>query len=184
MPPSNSQTRRRSHALRALATLTITIGTIGLPVAASAAGPTLAISPLEWNVVGLDSNSPASGPNRFHIGALVCNTGDAPATSIEAAWSWDTEGSAVSLQGPAVRSLTDLEPGACASAWFGLQVEPQASSYDATREFHITATATGAGVFDQYGALLGIATAQHNQPASVYLAIPATAFSQMRSRTK
>jgi hypothetical protein len=48
----------------------------------------------------------------------------------------------------------------------------------------VPATGTGAGVFDQYGALVGIATAQHNQPASLHLAIPATALSQMRSRTK
>jgi hypothetical protein len=48
----------------------------------------------------------------------------------------------------------------------------------------IAADATGAGVFDQYGALLGIATAPHDQGANVHLAIPSSAIAQMRSRTK
>ncbi|WP_198547509.1 hypothetical protein, partial [Streptomyces jeddahensis] len=117
---------------------------IGTP-ATHAAAPALSITPLEWNVVGLDSNNPASGPNRFHIGARVCNTGDAPATGVEAQWSWDTANPAISLQGPAVRALPDLEPSECASAWFGVEVLPQASSFDQARQFHITATAAGVG---------------------------------------
>ncbi|HSH14035.1 MAG TPA: hypothetical protein VLA15_09805, partial [Desulfurivibrionaceae bacterium] len=27
------------------------------------------ITPVTWNIVGLDSNSPLSGPNRFPVGA-------------------------------------------------------------------------------------------------------------------
>ncbi|HEX5128844.1 MAG TPA: trypsin-like peptidase domain-containing protein [Usitatibacter sp.] len=48
----------------------------------------------------------------------------------------------------------------------------------------VAAPSSGAGVFDQYGALLGIATAPHDQGANVHVAIPATAISQMRTRTK
>ena len=44
--------------------------------------------------------------------------------------------------------------------------------------------ATGAGVFDQYGALLGIATGRHELGPNVHIAIPATAIAQMRTRTK
>jgi hypothetical protein len=48
----------------------------------------------------------------------------------------------------------------------------------------VAATSTGAGVFDAYGALLGIATVPHDGGPTVHLAIPATAIAQMRSRTK
>jgi hypothetical protein len=48
----------------------------------------------------------------------------------------------------------------------------------------VPATGSGAGVFDQYGALLGIATAPHDQGASVHVAIPAASIAQMRTRTK
>ena len=48
----------------------------------------------------------------------------------------------------------------------------------------VAATGTGGAVFDQYGALLGIATARHDQGHNIHIAIPATAIAQMRSRTK
>ena len=48
----------------------------------------------------------------------------------------------------------------------------------------VAATATGGAVFNQYGALVGIATAPHDLGASVHVAIPATAIAQMRTRTK
>jgi 3D (Asp-Asp-Asp) domain-containing protein len=33
----------------------------------------LTITPVTWNVVGLDSNNVAVGPNVFPLGARVCN---------------------------------------------------------------------------------------------------------------
>jgi hypothetical protein len=48
----------------------------------------------------------------------------------------------------------------------------------------VPTTATGAGVFDQYGGLLGIATAPHDQGANVHVAIPASSIAEMRTRTK
>ena len=48
----------------------------------------------------------------------------------------------------------------------------------------IATTGTGGAVFDPYGALIGIASARHNQGPNVHIAIPATAIAQMRSRTK
>ena len=48
----------------------------------------------------------------------------------------------------------------------------------------VAATASGGGVFDQYGNLLGIATAPHGQGANVHIAIPAASIAQMRTRTK
>ena len=48
----------------------------------------------------------------------------------------------------------------------------------------IGANTSGAGVFDQYGKLVGIATSPHDQGAGLHIAIPSTAIAQMRSRTK
>ena len=48
----------------------------------------------------------------------------------------------------------------------------------------VAASGSGAGVFDAYGKLVGIATAPHDQGANLHIAIPATAIAQMRSRTK
>ncbi len=116
---------------------------VSTPTAAFAAEPSLTIAPLEWSVVGLDSNRPAEGPNRFLKGAQVCNAGNASATDVAATWEWDSGSTAISLDGPAVRSLPDLAPGACAATWFGIGIEPAAASFDQTRQFHISATAAG-----------------------------------------
>ena len=48
----------------------------------------------------------------------------------------------------------------------------------------VPANASGAGVFDQYGNLVGIATRPHDFGPAVHIAIPATAIAQMRSRTR
>jgi serine protease Do len=48
----------------------------------------------------------------------------------------------------------------------------------------IGANASGAGIFDQHGKLVGIATVPHDQGTGLHIAIPSTAIAQMRSRTK
>lgn len=48
----------------------------------------------------------------------------------------------------------------------------------------IGANASGAGIFDQHGKLVGIATVPNDQGTGVHIAIPSTAIAQMRSRTK
>ena len=60
-----------------------------LPLAASAAPGPLTITPLGWNVIGLDSNDVTVGPNVFPIGARVCNTGSDPVTNVAVDWSVD-----------------------------------------------------------------------------------------------
>jgi hypothetical protein len=47
----------------------------------------------------------------------------------------------------------------------------------------VPATASGAGVFDQYGKLVGIATTPHTYGAGLNVALPAAWLAQMRSRT-
>src|SRR5689334_18691046 len=42
------------------------------------AAASLSITPITWNIIGLDSNNVNVGPNHFPVGARVCNTGDAP----------------------------------------------------------------------------------------------------------
>ena len=44
-----------------------------VPIASHAA-TTLTVTPIAWNVIGLDSNNPAVGPANFPIGARVCSS--------------------------------------------------------------------------------------------------------------
>ena len=49
----------------------------------------LTITPITWNIIGLDSNKVTDGPNQFPVGARVCNTGDATATNVTSNFVWD-----------------------------------------------------------------------------------------------
>lgn len=65
-------------------------------LAAPFAQAALTIEPITWNIIGLDSNDPASGPFRFPVGARVCS--DVATTNVNVAWSWDSANSYVDLR--------------------------------------------------------------------------------------
>jgi len=60
------------------------LGTFGGARVGNAAA-ILSISPITWDVIGLDHNDPTDGPDTFPVGARVCNTGSDPATNV-AGW--------------------------------------------------------------------------------------------------
>ena len=64
------------NAKRILFLVGIILGLV-FPISAQAAA-TLTVTPITWNVIGLDSNDVNVGPNHFPVGARVCNTGDDP----------------------------------------------------------------------------------------------------------
>ncbi|GEM45240.1 beta strand repeat-containing protein [Deinococcus cellulosilyticus] len=52
--------------------------------AAQAQTTTLKITPITWDIIGLDSNNVNTGPNVFVVGARVCNIGSSTATNVTA----------------------------------------------------------------------------------------------------
>lgn len=68
------------------------------PIPSSYAATTLSASPLSWNVIGLDSNDVTVGPNKFPIGARVCNTGAATAAGVSATFNWDSANAYVDVR--------------------------------------------------------------------------------------
>src|SRR5262249_3217447 len=78
----------------------------------------LAITPISWNVVGLDSNNVNTGPNQFLIGARVTNTGDATATHVAVNYNWDGANALINLQGQPLQTVTALAPGASADFYY------------------------------------------------------------------
>jgi hypothetical protein len=63
--------------------------TLFQPYTAQAA-VSLSITPITWNVVGLDFNNVSVGPNNFPVGARVCNTGTTPATNLVASFRFSS----------------------------------------------------------------------------------------------
>lgn len=58
------------NAKRVFSIVGLVLG-LALPISARA-DVNLTVTPLTWNIIGLDSNDPASGPNLFPVGARVC----------------------------------------------------------------------------------------------------------------
>ena len=126
---------------KALATIAVAGAVlIGQPLTASAAPGPLTITPLGWNVIGLDSNNVTTGPDTFPIGGRVCNTGTNPVTNVGVNWSWLSTNTYVSLANTTSFSTASLAAGACRDYYFNVKVTRNASAYDTARQFQITAT--------------------------------------------
>ena len=108
-----------------------------LPAIADA---TLSVTPLTWNVVGLDSNSPASGPQNFPIGARVCST--TAASNVGVQFVWDSANALVSTRPGSQTSLTlpAIAANGCADAYFEAQITRDPAAFDTVRRYHISAT--------------------------------------------
>ena len=107
----------------------------GLTVTAlpASAAPVLSITPITWNVVGLDSNNVNSGPATFASGARVCNTGDAVATNVASTFVWDSANAFITTTGLTTHSVPSLAAGACTDFYYNLVVTRTASAYNTAR---------------------------------------------------
>jgi LPXTG-site transpeptidase (sortase) family protein len=123
-----------------------------LPTGSARAAAELTITPLTWNVIGLDSNNVNVGPNNFPVGARVCNTGDETANNVASTFNWEAvdptpakdyihtrPGSNTSYSG------YTLAPSACVDFYYEIQITRDSNAYLDTRRFYITATADGLG---------------------------------------
>jgi len=128
--------------------LAVAVGGLFLAPRPAAALPNLTIEPLTWNIIGLDSNLPAAGPNNFPVGARVCNIGPDPATNVVVDFVWDDGKNDyypadlyINLRSGSlsVINVGGLASGACYDAYFEAAVERTSAAYDKMRAYHITA---------------------------------------------
>jgi hypothetical protein len=114
-------------------------------LAYASAAEAVTVTPNTWNIVGLDSNSPSFGPNRFPVGAKVCG-GTAGATGT-ASFTWETGGTNPDDLGTYIYlragssnpvSFTYGADG-CADAYFEVEVDRTSAAFDKTRRYYITA---------------------------------------------
>lgn len=130
--------------LFALLAVVVLLGAVMAPGRALAA-TTLTVTPLTWNVIGLDSNSPTTGPRHFPVGARVCSS--VATTNVAVNFVWDSANDNIRLSAGTQNPVTiaALPAGACTDVYFGVEVHPVAAAYDTARRYHITATdASGA----------------------------------------
>jgi uncharacterized repeat protein (TIGR01451 family) len=101
---------------------------------------TLTVTSFTWNIIGLDSNSPATGPRYFPVGARVCS--NVVTTNVAVNWNWDSANPNVNLRAGSFSTinLPAIGAGACADAYFEVEVNQAPAAFDTMRRYHITAT--------------------------------------------
>ena len=114
------------------------------------------IEPITWNIVGLDSNDPGTGPYHFPVGVRVCNDTGAVANNVTGTLVWDTGGTATAFEiyerpgTDLALSVTTLAAGACADFYYEVEVSRTFEPYDKTRRYHIEVTSTETGTTKYY----------------------------------
>lgn len=109
--------------------------------AASKAYAGITVTPVTWNVVGLDSNNTSVGPDTFQIGARVRNTGATAITNVTGNFIWDSTNAYVNLSGPATINAGTLAAGASVDIYFSVVITRTSAAYDTTRRYHISVSA-------------------------------------------
>lgn len=135
---SRRASRIASFIVRLLALLAfVTFGGVGSAYAG------LTITPVSWNVIGLDSNNPSVGPDTYQIGARVCNTGGTAVSNVVGTLVWDSSNAFINLSGNNPVTYSSLNAGACTDFYFPVTITRTSLAYNTTRGYHITASATG-----------------------------------------
>jgi uncharacterized repeat protein (TIGR01451 family) len=112
-------------------------------VGAQSAYAGLTITPVTWNVIGLDSNNVNTGPDTYQIGARVCNTGGAAVSNVVGTFVWDSANIYVNLSGTNPFTVSSLAAGACTDFYFPVTITRTSLAYNTARRYYISASATG-----------------------------------------
>lgn len=108
------------------------------------AAVTVTLTPITWDVVGLDSNSPTSGPQNFPVGVRVCYSGVTAPTSIATQFVWDSENANIDLRPGSLQSTTiNVTADDCTDVYYEVQVNRVNAAYNTDRRYHIEATVGG-----------------------------------------
>ncbi|HEY0080341.1 MAG TPA: hypothetical protein VGB73_17155 [Pyrinomonadaceae bacterium] len=108
---------------------------------AQSAHAAINITPVTWDVIGLDSNRVTDGPDTFQVGARVCNTGATQVTNVVSTFTWDSANAYINLNGSNTVLARSLAAGACVDFYYPVKVTRTALAYGTARRYHITASA-------------------------------------------
>jgi LPXTG-site transpeptidase (sortase) family protein len=130
---------------------------LGIPAPAQAAGE-LTVTPITWNVVGLDSNDTSAGPNLFPVGVRVCNATSATITNITPSFAWATDATSAAnasfiylrpgSYGTSIPypTIPTLAAGACTDVYYEVEINRNqvggVYAYDKTRRYTISVSGT------------------------------------------
>src|SRR5438132_12768093 len=109
---------------------------IFVSVCAQSAYAGLTITPVTWNVIGIDSNNPAVGPDTYQIGARVCNTGGAAVSNLVGTFVWDSTNIFINLSGNNPVTFSSLNAGTCTDLYYPVTIKRSNLAYNTTHGSH------------------------------------------------
>ncbi|MDX2026071.1 hypothetical protein, partial [Microcella sp.] len=139
--PVARRSRRFAAVMAVVAVVASLVTPLGTALPAQAATNSLTITPIEWNVVGLDSNDVTVGPNQYSIGARICNITAVPVNNITAAWQWNSTNANINIDGTLSKSITSLAANTCVNKWWTVEITRTTAAWNTTRSFQISASA-------------------------------------------
>lgn len=138
MSSKEARTGLSSWIVRAFL-LTCFVSVVGVQTAYAG----ITITPVSWNVIGLDSNNTSTGPDTYQIGARVCNTGGTAVTNLVGTFVWDSSNAFVNLSGANPVNVSSLNAGACIDFYYPVTITRTSAAYNTSRGYHITVSGTG-----------------------------------------
>ena len=134
--------RKLGAIQRLFIVIAVLFSSLFVPTNTVKAAANLTITPITWNVIGLDSNNVSVGPNNFPVGVRVCNTGDEAADNVAVDFVWDTTDTYINLRSGSLTQITtgsipSTSPDTCVDYYFEVEVTRNSSAYDHTADYHI-----------------------------------------------
>lgn len=102
----------------------------------------LTVTPSTWNIIELDSNTPATEPNRFPVGAKVCRS--KTVINVDAALTRGSANQIICLHPGSLNphTILSITVGIWVDAFFAVEVNPIVSAFGTFPQDHITAGAS------------------------------------------
>ena len=121
----------------------VLIALLFLPLMTTKAAPILSITPITWNVIGLDGQDVTAGSNMYPVGARVCNTGDEETTDVNVTFTWDSINPYINLVGGDTKVVSSLPAQGCVDVYFNIIINRDIQALISSKGYHITASASG-----------------------------------------
>ena len=115
---------------------------VAIPSVRGAGG--LTVDVVTWDVMGLDSNDEATGPDTFPLGARICNTTSTEITSVTSTLTWGTTNAYVNLvDASGEHSLGTIDAGTCVDTYYTILISRNDAARGTTRDYSIAAAGSG-----------------------------------------
>jgi len=123
--------------------LVFNLGFVGLSrIHAVSTDTTLTLTKGSWDIIGLDSNKVADGPNQFLIQIHIANTGGESATNVTAQLTLGSGSTYITSTDVGLKTIGTIDAGSTIDVFFLVDVERNVLAYDTTRDYTVTVSGT------------------------------------------